>query len=131
MNHINRNEYFKNLAHLLSVYCVRNTVIEEYHEGITPCSKTGDYTDVKVVTPHGEIPWDEVSRISDKEMKAFNIQVVNRVYTFLQFILNDEQDKKKRDAFWEMISKHYPTDWDIPKLDEGIMKTMESYLSCS
>jgi len=37
--------------------CVRNTSLEDLHAGIFPGSETGDYSDVKVVTPYGEIPW--------------------------------------------------------------------------
>jgi DNA-binding PadR family transcriptional regulator len=51
--------------------------LEEIHTGISPSSKTGDYTDVIVVTPYGEIPWlprregeQKLSRISDEEMKT-------------------------------------------------------------
>jgi hypothetical protein len=33
--------------------CVRNTLIEGLHAGIFPGSETGDYSDVKVVTPYG------------------------------------------------------------------------------
>lgn len=63
--------------------CVRNTGLEELHAGITPDSATGDYSDVKVVTPYGEIPWSSLSRISDEEMKALMIEVTNKVFTFL------------------------------------------------
>jgi hypothetical protein len=38
------------------VLCVRNTSIEDVHAGIEPHSPSGDYSDVKVVTPVGEIP---------------------------------------------------------------------------
>ena len=31
--------------------------------------ETGDYSDVKVVTPFGEIAWRDVSRLSDGDMK--------------------------------------------------------------
>jgi len=37
--------------------CVRNTGLEDLHAGVAPSSATGDYSDVKVVTPYGEIPW--------------------------------------------------------------------------
>jgi hypothetical protein len=40
---------------------------------------------VKVVTPYGEIPWSQLSRISDSEMKALMIDVVDRVYTYLRY----------------------------------------------
>lgn len=52
----------------LFVGAARNSELENLHAGITPSSKTGDFTDVKVVTPFGEIPWNKLSRISDAEM---------------------------------------------------------------
>lgn len=63
--------------------CVRNTGLEDFHAGVTPSSATGDYSDVKVVTPYGEIPWANLSRISDEEMKVLMIEVTNKVFTFL------------------------------------------------
>jgi hypothetical protein len=65
--------------------CVRNSELENLHSGTTPSSAAGDYSDVKVVTPYGEIPWAELSRISDVEMKALMIDVVDRVYTYLRY----------------------------------------------
>ncbi len=62
------------LALLMTVTCMRNTVLESYHAGRSVTTRTGDYSDVKVVTPDGEIPCSEVSRITG-EMKAFNIEV--------------------------------------------------------
>jgi ligand-binding SRPBCC domain-containing protein len=47
------------------------------------CSATGDFDDVKVVAPYGEILWTRLSRISDDEMKALMIEVTNKVFTFL------------------------------------------------
>jgi hypothetical protein len=46
----------RRLALALVEQCVRNTRIEDIHAGITPASLLGDYSDVKVVTPYGEIP---------------------------------------------------------------------------
>lgn len=63
--------------------CVRNTGLEDLHAGIFPSSTTGDYSDVKIVSPYGEIPWTNLSRLSDEEMKALMIEVTNKVFTFL------------------------------------------------
>jgi hypothetical protein len=41
--------------------CVRNTFLEELHAGTVPDSAVGDYSDVKVVTPFGEIPWTQLA----------------------------------------------------------------------
>jgi hypothetical protein len=71
------------LALALVETCVRNSRLEELHTGTSPASAVGDYSDVKVVTPYGEIPWSRVSRLCDEEMKGLMIEVVDRVYTFL------------------------------------------------
>ena len=44
-------EMLKLQAMGMAVLCVRNTCIEEIHRGTEPGSATGDYSDVKVVTP--------------------------------------------------------------------------------
>ncbi|MDR7256368.1 hypothetical protein J2X47_000529 [Sphingomonas sp. BE270] len=76
-------EAMRRVVLALVEHCVRNTRLEDFHAGTVPDSLIGDYSDVKVVTPYGEIPWTEVSRISDAEMKALMIDIVNKVYTFL------------------------------------------------
>lgn len=73
----------RRIALALVEQCVRNSQLEELHAGMRPDSVLGDFSDVKVVTPFGDIPWTELSRISDAEMKALMIEIVNRVYTFL------------------------------------------------
>lgn len=65
--------------------CVRNTFLEDLHAGTVPDSAVGDYSDVKVVTPFGEIPWTRLSRISDAEMKTLMIEITNKVFTFLTY----------------------------------------------
>jgi hypothetical protein len=66
-----RKELAKQLALGLAVTCVRNTCIENVHAGIEPASAAGDYSDVKIVTPFGEIPWARASRITNDEMREF------------------------------------------------------------
>ena len=73
----------KRLAKFMAQQCFRNTEIENIHAGLVPSSSTGDFSDVKVVTPFGEIAWNELSRISQEEMKALNIECVDKCYTFL------------------------------------------------
>lgn len=75
------------LAKLLAFHCVRNSYLEELHAGIFPSSQTGDYTDVKVISPYGEIAWNRVGRISDEEMRQLSEDIVNRLYTFLFHVL--------------------------------------------
>jgi hypothetical protein len=50
-----------------------------------PVSRTGDFSDVTVRTPDGDIPWTELSRTSDVEMKTFMIEVVDRVFTYMRY----------------------------------------------
>lgn len=76
----------RRIALALVEQCVRNSRLEDLHAGTSPDSFSEDFSDVKVVTPFGEIPWTQVSRISDVEMKALMIEIVNRVYTFLTHI---------------------------------------------
>ncbi|WP_299006338.1 hypothetical protein [uncultured Caulobacter sp.] len=71
------------LALALVETAVRNSRLEELHAGVSPESAVGDYSDVTVVTPYGEIPWARLSRLDDAEMKALMIEVVDRVYTVL------------------------------------------------
>ena len=73
----------KRLAKLVARDCFRNTMLEDFHAGISPSSEVGDYSDVKVVSPRGEIPWKELSRLSDKEMRELMMDVVDRCYDFL------------------------------------------------
>lgn len=101
------------LAKLLVLNCVRNTFIEDLHIGTLPSSKTGDYSDVKVVTPYGEIPWNELSRISDEEMMKLNKEFVNKVFTFLLH-LNEEAPPVGKHYLW------FPNEWDAAEIDKKI-----------
>ena len=79
----------KRLAKYLAQQCFRNTMLEDLHAGITPDSETGDYSDVVVRSPYGEIPWPQLSRLSDEEMKALMIEVVNKTYRALLVLFDD------------------------------------------
>ena len=58
------------LARIMAMLCVRNTRLETLHSGPTPVTRTGDYSDVFVVdADERRIPWTEVSRIDDAEMR--------------------------------------------------------------
>jgi hypothetical protein len=71
------------LAKLMARDCFRNTILEDFHAGTFPSPQSGDYSDVKVISPYGEIQWNRLSRLSDAEMKALMIDVVNHCYDFL------------------------------------------------
>ena len=73
------------LAKSIVLHAFRNTILETIHAGRGVTSRTGRYDDVKVVTPDGEIPWNDVSHISDEQMRTLMIKAVNTVYTMLSF----------------------------------------------
>ena len=71
------------LAKIMAMLCVRNTQLETLHAGLTPITRTGDYSDVVVLDADGRrIPWTEVSRFDEDEMRALMRDIVNRLYTF-------------------------------------------------
>ncbi len=105
------------LAKAITAMCVRNGFLEDLHSGITPSSKTGDYSDVKVVTPYGEIPWQDVSRISDEEMKRLIKGIVNQIYRFLCH----QEDEEFLEAFIRAGSR-YAAKWDEPELPEDVVE---------
>jgi hypothetical protein len=80
----------KRLAKHMALQCFRNTRLEDFHAGITPWSPAGDYSDVIVKTPAGEIPWPQLSRLNDAEMKALMIEVVNRAYLWLRVLFDNQ-----------------------------------------
>ena len=50
---------------------------------VIPDSQSGDFSDVVVKTPYGEIPWSDLSRLSDEEMRLVVRDAVNKTYRFL------------------------------------------------
>ena len=86
----------KRLALLMAVNCVRNTVIEDYHAA---------------------------GKLDNREMKAFNQEVTNKIYTFLQFLfVKPDED---REAFMNAMGMMYPSNWDQPKADRDFLETVK------
>lgn len=54
---------------------------------MTPSSKSGHRDDIKVVTPFGEIPWDEVSRISDMEMRQLMLDIEEHIARIISVLI--------------------------------------------
>jgi hypothetical protein len=101
----------KELAIGMTVLCVRNTYLEEIHKGKKfPVSVTGDYSDVKVVTPDGEIPWNDLSRISQDEMRRLMRDVVDSNYSMLRRLDIPGFDEELR-----RFGKLMAPGWDEPK----------------
>jgi hypothetical protein len=107
LEEIQNNEVVrKRLAKAMARDCFRNTKLEDFHAGTFPSSKTGDdYSDVKVVSPDGEIGWERLSRLSDEEMKALMIDVVNHRCDFLKTLCG---------PFGDTIVAHLPR-WNDPE----------------
>jgi hypothetical protein len=93
-------------AKSIVLHAFRNTLLEDIHAGQAVRSKTGAFDDVKVVTPYGEIPWNEVSHISDEQMRTLMIKAVNTVYTMLAF---------------PHLKFRGPERWNEAEPDEGMM----------
>ena len=102
----------KRLAKHLVLQCFRNSVLEDLHSGIAAAPKTGDYTDVIVHTPYGEIPWKDLSRIDDAEMKVLMVDVVNRAYQFIQELFDEERGGQ---LILKLTEKDSAPNWDDPK----------------
>src|SRR2546428_11134190 len=75
------------LAKYLVLPCVRNSMLEDLHAGISPSSASANYSDVNVTTPYGVIPWPQASRLTDNELKRPLIAAANRAYRFIPTLL--------------------------------------------
>jgi hypothetical protein len=103
-------------AKIMTAACVRRGYLEKLHAGVIPVTRTGDYSDVKVIDAEGrEIPWNQVSRINQDEMKTLLTGVVNRIYTFLaRTLLSPSEDK----AFTQAVDRAaapWTKAWDDPQ----------------
>ena len=103
----------KRLAKAIALNCFRNTELENLHAGISPSTKTGNYSDVKVVTPYGEIPWKNLSRFSDAEMKVLMIDVVDTTYTLLTMFAQSPSFRK--DILKALEKRDFEPTWNEPK----------------
>jgi hypothetical protein len=68
---------------------------------------------VKVVTPDGEIPWSDIKRISEDEMKVLMIDVVSKLFTLLA-----DLDDKSVQARLSSLAYGGTAKWDAPEIDE-------------
>jgi hypothetical protein len=105
------NKQLKRYAKSIASECVRRTFLEDLHAGKGARTQTGDYSDVKVVTYEREIPWNELARITDEEMKRLMKEVVDRIYTVLVNLENPEFIAKLND-----IGDKWTAKWDEPEL---------------
>lgn len=99
------------LAKVIAMMCVRNTMLEDIHAGVVPATRAGDYSDVVVIDADGrKIPWSEASHINDVQMRALMKDVVNRLYSF-QMRFDDPEFQAWIDRWAAVASK-----WDEPEM---------------
>ena len=109
------------IAKGMAMMCFRNTVIEDFHDGIAPVSHTGDFSDVVVIDANGRrIPWPRVAHVEQDEMRDLMRQVVNRLYTCH---LNAGDPDFFGMLSWAVAEAR---EWDEPELDVGMLKSLES-----
>lgn len=92
----------KLLAKAMTINCVRNTILELYHQQ---------------------------GKLSDDDMKAFNKVVVNRIYTFLDCLLNGSESEK--DLFlgkMVTIAEGYTVNWDALEFDGKMWPGEKAFL---
>lgn len=125
---ISLNKSQKELVKMMVAACVRRGYLERLHEGTPLVTRTGDYSDVKVIDAEGrEIPWNEVSRIDQKEMKTLITGIVNRVYTFLMRTLFSTTEDKAFHVALDRAAAPWVKHWDEPKyLDDFLMSPIAS-----
>ena len=118
MNHDDEKRIAAKLAKIMAILCVRNTQLETLHAGLTPITRTGDYSDVFVLDANGRrIPWTEVSRIDEDEMRALMRDIVNRLYTF--HLHADEPKLQATIERWMGVADK----WDAPEIDPKMISS--------
>jgi hypothetical protein len=93
------DDHFKDLALLVAVVCVRDTVIEDYHTA---------------------------GKLSQAEMKVFNQQVASRLYTFFTLLMGTTFADVQADVL-TALEHHFPFNWDRPEYDPVLMSWIEYY----
>jgi hypothetical protein len=103
-------------AKVMAAACVRRGYLEKLHAGVPPVTRSGDYSDVKVIDADGrEIAWNEVSRISQDEMKTLMTGVVNRIHTFLARTLFSATEDKAFHQALDRAAVPWTKGWDEPE----------------
>ena len=120
MNEDDEKRIAADMAKIMAMMCVRNTMLGAIHSGLSPVTRTGDYSDVTVVDADGrEIPWPKVSHFGDDVMRDLMREVVNKMFTFQP--LAGDPGFQKWMARWETVARK----WDEPELDAGFMNSAD------
>jgi len=92
MDDVITDSKIQDVALVMGVSCVRNTIIEDYHAD---------------------------GKLTEDDMMNFNKEVVNKIYTFLKFFLLHD-NVKEGTRFYNFLCTWYPKNWDKPELDEDL-----------
>jgi len=114
-------------AKIMTAACVRRGYLEKLHAGTTPVTRTGDYSDVKVIDADGrEIPWNLVSRINQDEMKTLLTGIVDRIHTFLSRTFYCSFSDQDFNRALERSALPWTKNWNEPKyLPDFLMPVSE------
>ena len=108
------------MAKAMGLMCVADSGLGKLAEGQCPVTRTGDYSDVVVVDAEGRIiPWPRVARCDAKEMRRTRREIVDKLFTFL-LNMQEEEMEALRDHRRSETAK-----WDSPREDAGLKKQME------
>jgi hypothetical protein len=105
------------MAKYIAVNGVRNnTELEDLHAGMVPCSKTGDYSDVYVVSPYGKIEWNKLSRFNDEEMRSLMLSIERAILRVLWTfeVLKDMGKEEEIKSLLDNIEMHRSYDRSNP-----------------
>ena len=105
---------------MMGLLCVADSKLGELGEGLSPVTRTGDYSDVVVVDADGRIiPWQRVARLDHTEMERTMREIVDRLYTIL---------RNMEAAELAMLRKHREDEtsqWSRPRENPGLKKQLK------
>jgi hypothetical protein len=79
---------------------------------------------VVVRTPFGEIPWRELARFDDAEMKVLMLDVVNRTYKFIKKLFDEETGSE---LLLRLAARDLVPQWDNPILPQAAPGELHSF----
>jgi hypothetical protein len=119
MNRDDEKRIAAKMAKSLAMMCVRNTGLETLHAGVVPVTRTGDYSDVRVIDADGrEIAWNDASHLDDDQMRALMKEIVNRLYTF-NISIDDPEFHDRLDRWTRFANL-----WDEPEEDNAFLQKL-------
>lgn len=109
------------LAKGMAAMCFRNTVVEDFHDGIASVGQTGDFSDVAAIdADERRIPWQRSRSIEPDEMCDSMRKVADRQYTCN---LNAGDPDFFNVLNWAVAEAR---EWDAPEPDEGMLRSLEA-----